>query len=97
VLPSVCNYVEVFSIVISEAWARNKPVIASAVGEIPFRVKHMVNGLLVAPRDPRAVAEAILFLINDKELSRKLGSEGRKNVFSWDEIVNKLVKIYTME
>ena len=57
----------------------------------------MVNGLLVAPRDPRAVAEAILFLINDKELSRKLGSEGRKNVFSWDEIVNKLVKIYTME
>ena len=32
VLPSVCNYVEVFSIVISEAWARNKPVIASAVG-----------------------------------------------------------------
>ena len=34
VLPSVCNHVEVYLIVISEAWARNKPVIASAVGEI---------------------------------------------------------------
>jgi glycosyltransferase involved in cell wall biosynthesis len=96
VLPSVCNYVEVFSIVISEAWARNKPVIASAVGEIPYRVKHMVNGLLVTPRNPGALAGAMTLLANDKELSRKLGTEGRKNVSTWDEIANKLIKIYTM-
>ncbi|MCC6003677.1 MAG: glycosyltransferase family 4 protein [Thermofilum sp.] len=95
VLPSICNYVEVFSIVISEAWARNKPAIASAVGEIPYRVTHMVNGLLVTPRNPKALAEAISLLANDKELSRKLGSEGRKNVSTWDEIVSKLIKIYT--
>ena len=53
VLLSICNYAEVFSLAITEAWARGKPVIASAVGEIPYRVKHMVNGLLVPPRDSR--------------------------------------------
>jgi glycosyltransferase involved in cell wall biosynthesis len=53
VLPSKSNYVEAFSIAVSEAWARNKPVIASAVGEIPYRVKHMTNGILVPPKNPQ--------------------------------------------
>jgi len=86
ILPSVCNYVEVFSIAISEAWARSKPVIASAVGEIPYRVKHMINGLLAPPRDSKTLAEAIMLLTDDKELSIRLGAEGRKSVMTWDEI-----------
>jgi len=94
VLPSVCDYVEVFSIAISEAWARGKPVIASAVGEIPHRVKHMINGLLAPPRDPKILAEAIMLLIDDKELSIKLSAEGRKNVMTWNEIASRVLKIY---
>ncbi len=35
VLPSISNYVEAFSLAITEAWARGKLVVASAVGEIP--------------------------------------------------------------
>jgi len=95
VLPSISNYVEAFSLAITEAWARGKPVVASAVGEVPYRLRHMVNGLLVPPRNPRALAEAIALLTNNKELSRKLGTEGRKSIYTWDEIVNKLIKIYT--
>ncbi len=60
VFPSISNYVEAFSLAITEAWARGKPVVASAVGEIPYRVRHMVNGLLVLPKNPKTLANAIL-------------------------------------
>jgi glycosyltransferase involved in cell wall biosynthesis len=95
VLPSVSNYVEVFSLAITEAWARGKPVTASAVGEVPYRVRHMVNGLLVPPRNPKALADAMLQLVRDRKLGEKLGAEGRKNIRVWDEIVDELIKIYT--
>ena len=94
VLPSICNYAEAFSIVTSEAWARGKPVIASAVGEMPYRIKHLVNGLVVPPRDPKALAEAIILIANDEKLAHILGNEGRKNVVTWSEIVKKLIDIY---
>jgi glycosyltransferase involved in cell wall biosynthesis len=95
VLPSICDYAEVFSLVTSEAWARNKPVIASAVGEIPYRIKHMVNGLLVPPRDPKALAEAIIMLLNDENLRIKLGIEGRKNVLTWSQIALRIINVYS--
>uniref|UniRef100_A0A7J2U1Z6 Glycosyltransferase family 1 protein n=1 Tax=Ignisphaera aggregans TaxID=334771 RepID=A0A7J2U1Z6_9CREN len=95
VLPSICNYAEAFSLVTSEAWARNKPVIASAVGEMPYRIKHMVNGLLVPPRNSKALAEAIILIASDKNLAMKLGSEGKKNLVTWNEVITKLLQIYT--
>ena len=95
VLPSVSNYAEVFSLAITEAWARCKPVIASAVGEIPYRVKHMVNGLLVPPRDPKALAEAIVVLLRDKELGERLGTRGKEGVLTWSQIIGELLRLYT--
>jgi glycosyltransferase involved in cell wall biosynthesis len=94
VLPSICNYVEVFSIVISEAWARSKPVIATAVGEIPYRVKHMINGILVPPKNPQKLAKAMITLLNDENLRTKLGAEGRRNILTWSEIATKIISIY---
>jgi glycosyltransferase involved in cell wall biosynthesis len=94
VLPSKSNYVEAFSIAVSEAWARNKPVIASAVGEIPYRVKHMTNGILVLPKNPQKLAEAITILLNDENLKTKLGTEARKNILTWSEIATKITSIY---
>jgi glycosyltransferase involved in cell wall biosynthesis len=94
VLPSISNYVEVFSLAITEAWARGKPVVASAVGEIPYRVKHMANGLLVPPRNPKALADAILQLIRDEKLGERLGAEGKESVTTWDNVINGLLKLY---
>jgi len=94
VLPSVADHVEVYSIAISEAWARRKPVIASRVGEIPYRVKHGVNGILVDPSDPKALAEAMLEVARDDELADKMGRNGRKDVFSWREIAEKSIQLY---
>jgi len=94
VLPSICDYVEVYPMVISEAWARTKPVIASSVGGVPYRVKHGVNGLLVPPRDSYALAKAIVEIYNDRNFAEKLGREGKKEIHSWSEIVDKLINIY---
>ena len=55
--------------VLVEAMAAGTPVIASAVSGIPELVEHEVNGLLVAPEDPEALADALLRLHGDPELS----------------------------
>ncbi|MEM0235678.1 glycosyltransferase family 4 protein [Thermofilum sp.] len=94
VLPSVCNYVEVYPMVISEAWARGKPVVASIVGGIPHRVKHMVNGILVPPKDPKALAEAIIKLLEDRTLTEKMGLKGKKELKTWSEIAFTLLDLY---
>ena len=94
VVPSVCDYVEVYPMIISEAWARSKAVIATRVGGIPYRVKHMENGLLVPPKDPKALAEAIIMLLQNKELAIKLGVEGRKEIMTWREIAMKMLSVY---
>lgn len=94
VLPSLSDYVEVFSIVTSEAWARRRPVIASAVGEMPYRLRHMENGILVPPRDPKALADAIAMLLSDKGLAEKLGANGIKEVRTWGEIAKEVLELY---
>ena len=94
VVPSVCDYVEVYPMSISEAWARGKPVVATRVGGIPYRVKHMVNGLLVPPKDPKALAEAIIMLAKNRELAARLGVEGRKEVMTWSEVAVQMLNLY---
>jgi glycosyltransferase involved in cell wall biosynthesis len=94
ILPSIADYVEVYPMVISEAWAREKPVIASRVGGIPYRVKQDVNGVLVDPSDPKTLAEAMLKVAHDDELAKEMGRNGRKDVFSWKEIAMKSIQLY---
>ena len=64
--------------VILEAMAAAKPVVATYAGGIPETVKDGVNGLLVRPNDPSALAEALHKLLEDESLSIKLGEEGRR-------------------
>jgi glycosyltransferase involved in cell wall biosynthesis len=77
-----------------EAWAREKPVITTPVGDIPYRVKHGENGILIPPRNPKALADAIILLLQDENLRKKLGVSGKKQVRSWNEIIIKLTKKY---
>jgi glycosyltransferase involved in cell wall biosynthesis len=93
-LPSLADHVEVYSIVISEAWARERSVIASRVGEIPYRIKQGINGVLVDPSDPKMLAETMLKLANDEELAKEMGRNGKKDVFSWKEIAVKSIQLY---
>ena len=56
--------------VLVEAMAAGTPVVASAVSGIPELVEHEVNGLLVAPEDPEALADTLLRLHGDPAFSR---------------------------
>jgi glycosyltransferase involved in cell wall biosynthesis len=93
-LPSVH---EPFGIVILEAWAAGKPVVASRVGGIPDFVEHGTNGLLFDPQRPGDAIEALRGLISNGALGERLGAEGQRtaeNEFSWDRITQRLERLY---
>jgi glycosyltransferase involved in cell wall biosynthesis len=77
-LPSTCE--EAFGMVLIEAMAMVKPVIATRVGGIPEIIDHEVNGLLVPPHDAAALAGALSRLIDDSQFSKKIAEEGRRLV-----------------
>jgi phosphatidylinositol alpha-1,6-mannosyltransferase len=69
---------EGFGIVYLEAGAYGKPVVAGDVGGALDAVRDGETGLLVDPRDPLAVANAISSLLLDDALARRLGAAGRR-------------------
>jgi len=94
VLPS---YYEGQGLVLLESMACGTPVIATRVGGIPEVVTDGENGLLVEPRKPEHLADAILKMIDDKELRIKLGKKGRETAvkkYDWKIIAEKMEKIY---
>lgn len=78
VLPSTCD--EAFGMVIIEAMAMGKPVIATTVGGIPEIIRAGVNGILIPPRDSSAIAGAIANLIDNHDIAEGIASEGRRAV-----------------
>jgi glycosyltransferase involved in cell wall biosynthesis len=72
------TYPEPFGNVILEAMAAGKPVVASNQGGPKEICIDQQTALLVPPNDPEKLAEAILKLIQNPELARKMGNEGRK-------------------
>ena len=77
VLPSVS---EGMPIAIMEAMALGLPVVATAVGGVPELVVDGETGLLVPPRDPAALADAIRRVIDDEGDRKRLGEAGRARV-----------------
>lgn len=64
-----------------EALAAARPVVSTAVGGVPEVVVHDETGLTVPARDPAALAEAILRLLREPALARRLGAAGRRHVY----------------
>lgn len=88
---------EPFGIINLEAMACGTPVVASATGGIKEVVVPEVNGLLVEPANPAALAEAVTRILVDDSLYNKLRKNGRKHVeeeFSWDRIAKKTAELY---
>jgi glycosyltransferase involved in cell wall biosynthesis len=67
-------------VVLMEAMASGLPVVASGISGIPELVEHERNGLLVPPREPAALADALERLGRDAGLRRRLGQAGRDKV-----------------
>lgn len=69
---------EGFGLTVSEALWKARPVVASAVGGIPLQVKHHYSGLLV--HSVEGAAYAIKRLLNNPDLAKRLGENGREHV-----------------
>jgi L-malate glycosyltransferase len=67
---------EASPIVLREAFASGRPVIATKVGDIPEIVRHRENGLLIEPGDTQALAAAIMEFISDPELAARCALNG---------------------
>lgn len=74
--------VEGFGIVFLEAAACAKPVIGSKSGGIPDAVIDGVTGILVNPLNEDEIARAIVCVLQDEQLAKSLGENGRKRVES---------------
>ncbi|HLB81570.1 MAG TPA: glycosyltransferase family 4 protein [Gemmatimonadales bacterium] len=88
--------VEGFGISCVEASACGLPVIGSRSGGIPEAIREGETGLLVDPEDPAAVTAAVVSVLEDESLRRRLGAAGRAAVesyYNWDRVTADLVRI----
>jgi glycosyltransferase involved in cell wall biosynthesis len=69
--------------VVVEALCRGRPVVATRVGGIPDLVRDGENGLLVAPGDTRALADALVRISSDRGLAERLAARARESVEPW--------------
>ncbi len=92
-LPGAPEDVESFGIVFIEAGACMKPVIGGRSGGVPDAVLDGETGLLVDPHNTDAIANAIILLLTNHELARRLSENGRRRVeqeFSWEKVGDRL-------
>lgn len=105
-LPAVYNCADVFvlpsiqegqGIVLLEAQASGKPVVAFDVGGVNEAVQNKETGLLVNRGSNGELADALLKLLSDNTLREKMGTNGRRFVtenFTWDTCAQKMLKVY---
>jgi type III pantothenate kinase len=94
----VCpSHREGYGVVAREAMAHARPVVATAVGGLLDAVEDGVTGLLVPPRDHRALRRGIEALLTDPARRQRLGSRGREVAserFSWSVATNETLRAY---
>jgi len=94
VLPSLS---EGIPLVLLEAMALARPVVATAVGGIPEVVEHEINGLLVAAGNHDDLAKGCLAVMDNPTLAQELGPAGRRRVeeaFSADVMAENVANVY---
>jgi glycosyltransferase involved in cell wall biosynthesis len=94
ILPS---HAEGFGYVLIEAMAAAKPIVATNVGGIPEIVKQGETGFLIGARQPHQLAEAIVTVLQNETLQRRLGNNGREVVlerFALESMVSHIESIF---
>jgi len=93
VLPSLT---ESFGIVNLEAMACSVPIVASNISGISDVVKNGENGLLVPVGNSDALADAIIYLIENEAVREKMGKNGKEKIeeYSWQKIAKETEKVY---
>jgi phosphatidylinositol alpha-mannosyltransferase len=87
---------ESFGIVLIEAMASGRPVVASDIPGYREVVKNGENGLLVDPHDPSGLAAVLVRLLRDPTLRRTLAARGLESVsdYSWVRVSERIEALY---
>ena len=88
---------EAFGLVVLEAMTAQRAIVTTRVGGIPEMVEHERNGLLVEPRNPNQVAQAIVRLLQTPALREALAFEARKTAtekFSRERSLDETERVY---
>lgn len=88
---------EAQGIVVLEAWAQGRPVVATGVGGLPFVVEHGRTGLLVPPAEPLRLADALRKLLQEPARARAMGEAGREAArqrYRWGALAERLERVY---
>lgn len=91
------SYLEGLGTSVLDAMALGKPVVATSAGGIPETVQDGITGLLVPPRDPVALAQAIRYLLQHPELQAQFGKAGRQRVeqaFTAQRMAQQTMQVY---
>jgi glycosyltransferase involved in cell wall biosynthesis len=94
---------EGFGIVLIEAMAAGKPCITTNISSMPEIVEDNISGIIVPPEDSASIAKACIKILSDKELSSRMGREGKKIVKKkftiekmadrYEEVFNEVIKL----
>jgi len=107
-IPEAKQYIKAFDVLtlpstkeglpytIMEAMAAGVPIVASRVGGIPEMITDNFNGFLISPRDPEALAEKIMQLIENPTLSRQFSQNSLQRVkeFSLEKMIEQTQALY---
>jgi len=87
---------ESFGLILLEAMAMKKPIIASNIDGYNEVVHDGIQGILVPPADSKFLAKAIVKLLYDPSLQTRMGKEGYKkaNLYTYDKIAKRMQQYY---
>ena len=87
---------ESFGIILLEAMAVGKPIVATNIDGYASVVTHGEEGLLVPPKDSRGLAQALISLMSDETLRQQMGAKGRLKAeeYSWEQVAQRVFDYY---
>jgi phosphatidylinositol alpha-mannosyltransferase len=88
---------ESFGIVLLEAMAVGKPIVASNIDGYASILTHGAEGLLVPPKDEKSLAQTLTSLLNDEKLRQEMGARGilKAKEYDWKNVARRVEALYS--